>query len=372
MPTFCRHNRFIQNCPICTPREPPGTPSSNRRGSAQRSARRTGGGGGAGSRSGVRVVRAARATEDGYRNELVPGLKSSADAARLADELAFSTARLAELATDPPGLYAEVAAAGRADHADPSPADPRGPSPADARDPSPADRRRPAPADSREPSPADALREEETWLAFLIAYLAPLEPSPGEPDPFAEIRRVRTPWSTGELPDLSQVATGVRTAHDPARGEATLAAYRAWAGRAGSQATAFTGERSWSPERRFGRVFERLALPGLHRAARFELLVTLGRLGVYDLRADSLQLGTGDATEVAAKRVFAIGDRALLEHRAADLAEAAGVPLEALDLALVNFAREGERIRHGSHARPDDATRERIRAALGAPAPAVA
>jgi hypothetical protein len=322
MPTFCRHNRFIQNCPICTPREPAG------KSSAQRSPRRPRTSAGAGSRSGLRVVRAPRATEDGYRSELVPGLKSSADAARLADELAFSTARLAELAAAPPGLYADVA--------------------------------------------AGADREEATWLAFLIAYLAPLEPSPDQPDPFAEIRRVSTPWSTGELPDLSQVSTGVRTAHDPPRAQSTLAAYRTWAGRAGSQEVAFTGEPSWSPERRFGRGFERLALPGLHRAARFELLVTLGRLGVYDLRADSLHLGTGDPTDVAAKRVFAIGDRAVLEHRAADLAEAAGVPLEALDLALVNFARDGDRIRHGSNVTPDDASRERIRAALGAPAPAVA
>ena len=46
--------------------------------------------------------------------------------------------------------------------------------------------------------------------------------------------------------------------------------------RAGSQAAAFTGETAWTPERRFARVFERMALPGLHRDARFDLLVTLG------------------------------------------------------------------------------------------------
>ena len=33
-------------------------------------------------------------------------------------------------------------------------------------------------------------------------------------------------------------------------------------------------------ERRFARVFERMALPGLQRGARFDLLATLGRLGV--------------------------------------------------------------------------------------------
>jgi len=58
---------------------------------------------------------------------------------------------------------------------------------------------------------------------------------------------------------------------------------------------------------------------------------------------------------VAAKRVFGIGDPFLLERRAADLAEACQVPLEALDLALFNWGR------------PEDA-----RATLGAQAGAAA
>ena len=43
------------------------------------------------------------------------------------------------------------------------------------------------------------------------------------------------------------------------------------------------------PERRFARVFERLALPGFSRGARFELLAALGAAGRYALAADSLQ-----------------------------------------------------------------------------------
>jgi len=45
------------------------------------------------------VRQMARATDDGYRSPLVPGLKASTDAERLADELAFAATRLAELAT---------------------------------------------------------------------------------------------------------------------------------------------------------------------------------------------------------------------------------------------------------------------------------
>ncbi len=109
---------------------------------------------------------------------------------------------------------------------------------------------------------------------------------------------------------------------------------------------AFGGEPSWSPQRRFARAFERLALPGLHRTCRFDLLVTLGRLGVSELRAAALMLGGADEVTVAAKRALGIGDPLLLERRAAQLAEACGLPLEALDLALYNWER-GQRAAMG-------------------------
>jgi hypothetical protein len=306
VPTFCRHNRLVQNCPICSreqaielrpvvtssaPRTTQPRPATHGPGRTRSGATAPRAGGG----SGVVVRRVARGADDGYRNPLIMGLKSSEDAGRLAEELAFADERLRRLEREPPGLYREVADAGA------------GP-------------------------------EERSWLAFLIAYLCPLE----EPDPFAEIERVRTSWASGELPDLDEVRTGPRTAHDPARGVLTLEAYRSWAARAGAQAAAFTGDATWMPERRFARAFERLALPGLHRDARFELLVTLGRLGVYELKAASLALGgPGDVT-VGAKRAFGIGDSLLLDRRAAELAQACGIPLEALDLGLYNWQR-GER-----------------------------
>jgi hypothetical protein len=260
----------------------------------------------------------ARGEDDGYRSALVPGLRSSADAERLADELAFAAGRLAVLETDPPGLYAEVA--GGSD------------------------------------------REEQAWLAFLVAYISPLD----DELPFAAIDAVRTTWASGELPDLSQVTTGPRTAHDPARGTATLTAYRAWAQRAGSQQDAFSGEPSWSPERRFDRLFERLALPGLHRNARYELLVLLGRLSVFELLAGRLHLGGENEATVAAKRALGIGDPLLLERRAAELAQACGIPIEALDLGLDNWG-SGRRTGLGVPAEraPDPALIERCRAALG-------
>jgi hypothetical protein len=165
---------------------------------------------------------------------------------------------------------------------------------------------------------------------------------------------------------LDGVAVGPRGAHAPARNQSTLSAYQAWAQRAGSQAAAFGGEASWTPERRFARVYERLALPGLHRDSRFDLLVALGRLGVYDLRAGALALGGDNATTVAAKRALGIGDTMLLERRAADLADACELPLEALDLALFNFER-GERatVGVGLEVDPDDRTLARVRVALG-------
>ncbi|HXA55123.1 MAG TPA: hypothetical protein VNV37_09660, partial [Solirubrobacteraceae bacterium] len=169
------------------------------------------------------------------------------------------------------------------------------------------------------------------------------------PDPFLGIRAaLQTDWRAGELPDLDGVPLGPRTSHDPARGDATLGAYLQWAARAGSQMTAFLGDATWSPQRRFERVFERLTLPGLARMGRYELLVTLGCLGLCELRADTLWLGNaigpgpGDLATTAAKRVFGIGEQHHLEHRARDLAGAIAVPIEALDLALANWGA-GER-----------------------------
>lgn len=329
MPSFCRHNRLLQNCPICSreqsvelrpvlsssaPRvtEPRIRPAGGEGPRRERSPR-------APSRAGVTVRRLRNAVDDGYRSPLVPGLKSTEEARRLAEELAFAAARVQLLASEPPGLYAEVADAG-------------------------------------------AGIEERTWLAFQIAYLSPLD---GD-DPFASIAAARTSWASGQEPVLDGVQTGPRTAHDPDRGDRTLAAYRAWAQRAGSQAAAFGGEPGWSAERRFSRAFERLALPGLHRDARFDLLVTLGRLGAYELRAPSLALGGSDLTTVGAKRALGIGDPMLLERRAAQLAEACGVPLEALDLGLYNWER-GERTTAGlaPDAEPDAAALEAASTALG-------
>jgi hypothetical protein len=251
----------------------------------------------------VRVHRESRAGDDGYRSALLPGVRASADANLLAEEIAFAHGRLLALGTAPPDLYAEVRS--RA---------------------------------------ADDI-ERATWMCFLIAYLSPLD---GD-QPFVAIRTVLDA-ADGDLPgadvpgELAGIALGPRTSHDPARGMETLRAYRHWVEHAGSQERAFTGDPGWSPERRFERMFERLALPGFPRIGRYDLLVTLGRLGLYELRADALHFTSGpetsssDLATLAAKRVFAIGDPLNLERRARTLAEAIAVPIETLDLALANWS----------------------------------
>jgi hypothetical protein len=319
MPTFCRHNRFIERCPICSKTLPANQPASGSGSARAKASTRARSGGERPARrrthaEGLRVRREGRAEDDGYRSTLVPGLRASADAERLTRELAFSSGRLLALAADPPDLYGDMRTLAATD------------------------------------------LERATWACFLTAYLCPLEGA----DPFVGIRTALAHYP--ELPDLDGVALGPRTSHHPARGLDTLIAYRQWVARAdgaavpaqpghpgqpargaGSQAVAFTGDPSWSPERRFERVFERLALPGFTRAGRYELLVLLGRLALYPLTPDSLHLAsTGgpsaeDPTTLAAKRVFGIGDAILLERRAAALARAASVPVEALDLAFANW-----------------------------------
>jgi hypothetical protein len=333
VPSFCRHNRLIQNCPICSreqqielrpivsPRPESGSSprpaGAGAGGATRRTPSATAGRGSARSGAGVRVKRLVRGAEDGYHSALLPGLKSSADAERLAHEIAFAALRLQRLAEDPPGLLAEVAAGGDL--------------------------------------------EERTWLAFQIVYFGPLE----DDAPFAAIEEVRTTWASGELPRLEGVRTGPRAAHEPARGPQTLESYVAWAGRSGSQAAAFTGEDAWTPERRFERLFERLALPGLHRDARYDLLVTLGCTSVYDMHGAVLKFGGENGATLGAKRALGIGDPLLLERRAAALADACEVPVAALDLALHNW-EAGTRLRLGLEpgTEPEPAAVEQIAAAL--------
>ena len=272
---FCRHNRLTAKCPICSreleaelrakaPSRPARTRTTSQRTStAKRAARPSGG---------VVTKRLYRAADDGYSNPLVPGLRGTADAERLALAIGAAAQRL-----EPPGPYESVAT---------------------------------------EPD-----LEEATWLAFLLALVGP-----DAPELQATIEAARPSWAGGELPGL------------PEAQQRTATAYRAWAARAGSQQAAFTGEAGWSPERRFARVFERLALPGFGRAPRFDLLATLGTAGHYELKAGELQLGVeDDAATLAAKRVLLSGDRMLLERRARDLAAACEVPLAALDRGFAVF-----------------------------------
>ena len=215
------------------------------------------------SRSGVKVRKLERGADDGYASGLVQGLKSSVDAERLAEEIAFATTRLVAIATDTIAVFAAIA------------------------------------------DPSTDL-EERTWAAVQW-----------ELDPDAET----VAWSSGEGAE----------------------AYRAWAERAGSQQAAIAGEAYWTPERRFERIFERLGSVGFEREPRFDLLVLLGRLGLYELEAGKLFLVGENETTWAAKRALGIGDALLLERRSADLAAACGVPLAALDLAFHNWGVGGAR-----------------------------
>jgi Alpha-glutamyl/putrescinyl thymine pyrophosphorylase clade 3 len=356
--TFCRHKRFIQRCPICresvpgykpeqqrTPVKRPHAPHSNGAAGVEAGARAGAGiAGGAGVSVGrastgrastrrgapeVRVLREERSADDGYRCELVQGLRSSGDARRLAQEIGFASGRLLTLTAAPPGLFGEARAC------------------------------------------EDV--EQATWMCFMAAYISPLEGF----QPFAGVRQALVhSWASGLLPDLDDVPLGPRTSHDPSRGDETLIAYRRFVEHAGSQERAFDGEPEWTPKRRFERAFERLALPGFGRIGRFDFLIALGRLGLYEMRADSLHLtavaprsssASADPTMLAAKRIFGIADPLLLERRAHTLADALGAPIEALDLALWNWTRLAteERATLGlPHGTVDARTLERAHAAL--------
>jgi hypothetical protein len=297
---FCRHNRMTARCPICSKeleaellaKAPPRPPGIRRAPAAPR-ARRTAAPRAGGRAGGLVTRKLARAQDDGYRNPLVPGLRATADAERLAAALALAAERL-----EPPGPYEAVAT---------------------------------------EPD-----REQATWLAFLLALAGPDEPERQD-----AVVAAAPAFERGEPPA-------------PLAGQArTIAAYRGWVERAGSQVAGFTGEADWSPQRRFARVFERLALPGLGRALRFDLLATLGAAGLYELEPDTLHLSVeDDATTQAAKRALQSGDMMLLERRARHLAAACELPLAALDRGFALWDDTGAEVDWAGE--PSTATRSAL------------
>jgi hypothetical protein len=323
VPTFCRHNRLVENCPICSKKERVSAPT---RSVARRPSKPAGGGAVRAPRksvsSGMTVRRVQRAPDDGYEHDLVPGLRSSIDAGHLADELAFSAARLRELSEAPPGLYGDVT--------------------------------------------READREEAAWLAFQIIFFSPLAGA----DPWATILERRTTWASGENPSLEGAQFGPRSGYDPKRGTAAFEAYRAWAQRGGGQIAALAGEESWTLQHRYDRAFERLGLPGFGRPQRVELLVVDHHLGLVELDPWTMHLSAAapmDPVALAAKRILGIGDPVLLQRRQRELAHGVGIPVETLDLAFYNWstAVDGERYTAGCDAQIDPAERDTIATALG-------
>ena len=296
MSLFCRHNRLTANCPICS-REL----QAELRAKAPQSPQRARGAAASGrsrpSSSGGRGLVTRRVARAADDGYRNP-LAPGLRATADAERLAGALAQAAAR-LEPPGPYGEIAG---------------------------------------EPD-----REQATWLAFLLALAGP-----DATNLQRSLRETRPAWSDGVPEDL------------PDQRRRTAEAYRGWAARAGSQAAAFEGDAAWSPERRFSRVFERLALPGFGRAPRYDLLTALGAAGLYELRAGELQVNVDeDPTTLAAKRLLVSGDRLLLERRARELAEACGVPIAALDRGLAVWHTPGAAV---------DLTAEApaaIRAALG-------
>ncbi len=300
VPTFCRHNRLTANCPICTREQnvamrplvsggsasaPPPTrehkPERQSKGARPRAPRAV-----RERANAVKVRKLVRGADDGFASPLLPGLKSSEDAQRLVEELAFATTRLEAMA---------AVAAG-------------------------------------------SLQLDGPWpliAGVTAANETEVDGGSGELDLEA---RARLAFETA--------LSGDRGVSDAQTVASITESYDAWWGRAGSQQAALIGEQYWTPERRFDRVFERMAFKGFGRDPRFEMLVLLGRLGVFDLRAGSLHLTGENEATWAGKRAMGIADPVLLERRAREFAEACEAPLEALDLAFHNWG-SGKRVGDG-------------------------
>ena len=282
--------------------------------------------------AGLRVRRQERAVEDGYRSPLVPGPARvrGRRAPRRGDRLLQrAPAALEALPAAPPGPLRRASARSRRARS------------------------------SRRPG-----------SCFLIAYLSPLggRLSRSPASPALQRRRRDEPLARTSGERAARPAHLARPgARRAARCRLPRSGPRAGrlAGGAPSPAT-----RAGLRERRFERLFERLALPGFsaRRALRAARRCS-GALGLYELRADSLHLA-GRARGAAPRTrrrsppsaCSAIGDPLLLERRAAGARRGDPVPVEALDLALANWARGRARHARLLRARRPDARSARRRA----------
>lgn len=282
MPLFCRHNRLEANCPICS-REAAGAkraqparsgPPRRTGSTAARPSTRRGGSGG----NRLVTKRLQRATEDGYSHPLIPGVRASADAERLAQALALAADRL-----EPPGPY-------------------------------------PALAQLDDP-------EEAHWLAFLLALAGPENAQLQ-----AALCAARPAWADGGVdglgPDKASTLTAYRAWVDR-HGATQAAALAGVASSTPAKRFARTFDRLALPG--FGRA-ERFELL---------LNLAAAGLQALEADALHVAVAHDDATTLAAKRALSSGDALLLERRAAELAAGVGVPLGALDRALALWDRPG-------------------------------
>ena len=220
-----------------------------------------------------------------WRSPLVPGIREEALARRLANEVALAEGLLLTLSVAPGEYWADAA--------------------------------------------ADRDRDRACRAVFLGVWLVG---DASSTEPLAAARAALA-GERAELPDGA-------LAKDPAAGSGDVS-FERFAAREGGPYTALLADPSWRAARRFERVAERLTLPGITRALRFRLLTALGRLGIVEAQAPALLLaGAGrlDRTLAGAVRVFAHDEPQELERRAAQLADAAQIPFDVLDLALWNLA----------------------------------
>ncbi|MDQ8045284.1 MAG: hypothetical protein REI11_11825 [Patulibacter sp.] len=308
MPTFCRHGRFEASCAICRmekAKSEPAAATPSAKGTAARrpTSSRTASAGPAPRSRSVATGQLSRNADDGFRSDLLPGLRSTADVMVLAEELTKAEARLSALGGEDAGPWTAVSER--------------------VGDPAAAFVASLVVAVA---SPDEAAGSVATAATALTSLLA-IDPT---------LTALEHVAGASEVQSILDAGPRGPRAHDAAG--AALSVPAALAARSGgSLEVALAGEASWTPERRFARLLDRLALRGLPRAARFDLLVALGRTGALEVEADGLHLG-GDQVTDAAKRLFAIADVPLLEKRAAAIVELTGVRWDAFELALWNIA----------------------------------
>lgn len=215
--------------------------------------------------------------------------------------------------------------------------------------------------------------EEAIWLSFLVTMCGASE----GPAPWQAVRYIygasgdTTRWTWNRIRDKAERFRGWMTerreevcrlpfgnhrkyeTHDPLKSGSTpdiVDSYVEWVEREGQGSQVFIfqeGTCDRTVEAAFDVLYRMITVKRFGRTARFDWLCLLGNLGIWPLAPSRCYLRGASGPLKGAKRLFGFTagqSLEVLEGKAMALANALGVPIEAIEDTLCNWQKSGKAI----------------------------